>query len=474
MVSLLSNILEAYTTALFLVDSKNRLLHMVASQSLSKYLPEKVTLSIEQSGILGQVQKVGQTIHLDKVSEIHTSLSATLPFYREGESHIKGLFAVPVGDGAGVLYVDTKYAWGFNDKQQKWIREIADVLFGLVQRQTCLTQERDYARILELWHNLDDAAFRGLDLPGYCQAVIDECNRFLGTEYGFLALKEPHADHYHIFAATPNSPRNLLTQRLLVKHGLVGWIFQNGKNLLVTKLNPDSSDHFLFASSEGLPHHGTFWGLPVEISLGQWIVVAFLARRTMEWTADDQFAISHMLHFLRLLLEQIFYKEECTHLHSFDHATGLFNAPVFEAKMEAILTSSMQNSTPFTLTLIQFEPWQMLSTKAPPSQVRQWQATLAASIRHTLPSNVLIGQIAENRFGLVFAGLTPQEAEHHLTHLATQAHLALSEKVRGTRLTPYVSTVGFPQDGTRTEELWPLAYRHLFAAFRSKPEKTGT
>ena len=179
MVSLLSNILEAYTTALFLVDSKNRLLHMVASQSLSKYLPEKVTLSIEQSGILGQVQKVGQTIHLDKVSEIHTSLSATLPFYREGESHIKGLFAVPVGDGAGVLYVDTKYAWGFNDKQQKWIREIADVLFGLVQRQTCLTQERDYARILELWHNLDDAAFRGLDLPGYCQAVIDECNRFL-------------------------------------------------------------------------------------------------------------------------------------------------------------------------------------------------------------------------------------------------------------------------------------------------------
>ena len=468
LISLLSNIMEAYTTALFLVDPKNRLLNMVAAQSLSKYLPEKVSLSIEQSGILGQVQKVGQTIHLDKVSDIPTSLSAALPFYREGESHIKGLFAVPVGDAAGVLYVDTKYAWGFNDKQQKWIREIAGVLFELMQRQTTLAQERSYARILELWHNLDDAAFRGLDLPDYCQAVIDESNRFLGTEYAFLALKEPGEEHYHLFAATHNTPRVLMSQHLLIKHGLVGWIFRNGKNLFISKLNPDAADHVLFAASEGLPHHGTFWGLPVQISLGQWIVVAFLSRRTMEWTADDQFAISHMLHFLRLLLEQIYYKEECAHLHSFDHSTGLLNAPVFEARLKDILTTAMQSSTPFTLSLIQFEPWQILSTKASPGQVREWQSSLASHIRQSLPANVLLGQIADNRFGMVFTGLAPQEADHHLSQLAKQARQFLNEKIRGARLLPYVSSVGFPRDGTRNEELWPMVYSQLFAAFRSK------
>ena len=74
------------------------------------------------------MQKVGQTIHLDKLHEATSSIPLTLPFYREGESHIKGLFAVPVAGGAGVLYVDTKYGWGFNDKQQKWIKEFAELL----------------------------------------------------------------------------------------------------------------------------------------------------------------------------------------------------------------------------------------------------------------------------------------------------------------------------------------------------------
>jgi len=474
LVSLLSNILEAYTTAFFIVDPKNRVLNMVASQTLSRHLPENVSMPIEQSGILAQVQKVGQTIHLDKLPQMTDSLSTTVPFYRVGESHIKGLFALPVGGGAGVLYVDTKYGWGFNDKQQKWIREIADVLYELLERQTCLAQERNYARILEFWHAMDEAAFRGLDLPGYCQVVIDECTRFLGTEYGFLSLREPGDDHYHLFAATQNVPRNLLSQHLLVKHGLIGWLFQNNKNLFISRLNPDSSDHFLFTTSEALPHHGTFWGLPVQISLGQCIVISFLSRQTTEWTSDDQFAITHMLHFLRLLLEQVYFKEECEHLHSYDFVSGLLNAQVFEEKLETVLASAMQNSTPFTLSLIQFEPWQILSTKAPPNQVREWQADLASSLRRALPSNVLIGQIAENRFGLVFLGLTPQEADFHLSTLSNPAHKVFSDRIKRSRLLPYISSVGFPQDGTRSEELWPLAYRQLFAAFRSRIDRTST
>src|SRR5689334_6356523 len=109
MVSLLSNILEAYTTAFFIFDPKKRQLELGAIQSLSKFITPNLSLPLEQSGILSQVQKVGQTIHLEKLHEATSSLTLTLPFYREGESHIKGLFAVQVAEGAGVLYVDTKY-----------------------------------------------------------------------------------------------------------------------------------------------------------------------------------------------------------------------------------------------------------------------------------------------------------------------------------------------------------------------------
>jgi len=468
LVSLLSNILEAYTTALFVVDPKNRQLNLVASQTLSKYLNENASLPLEQSGILAQVQKMGQTIHLDKLQDAAPSLSTTVPFYRDGESHIKGLFAIPVGDGAGVLYVDTKYSWGFNDKQQKWIREIAGVLNELLQRNECMRQQQNHTRVLDLWQRLDEANFNEDAPEEYCRLVVSECAQFLGTEYGFLALKEPRKQHYHVLAATANAPRNITCQQMSVKQGLIGRILQNRKPLLIAKMNSQTSDHFLFTSSEGLPHHGTFWGFPTQMSLGHTMSMAFLSRRFIEWSTDDQKAVSHILQSFRLILEQYYFKEECNHLRTYDLATGLHNALAFEARVENILTVSMQNSSPLTLSLVQFEPWQLLPVKATPKQVRKWLADLASIFSEALPAHVLLGQLTENRIGLIFPGMSPQAAKHHLSHLIDLGQQFFSARIKGIRVQGYCGSVGFPQDGTRSEELWPLVYRQLYSAIRSK------
>lgn len=468
LVSLLSNILEAYTTAFFVVDSKSRQLTMVASQTLSKYLPENLTLPLEHSGILGQVQKVGQTIHLDKLQDAAPSLSSTVPFYRDGESHIKGLYALPVGDGAGVLYVDTKYSWGFNDKQQKWIREIASVLNELFLRQECTRQEQSHARVLGLWERLDEAVFKEDAPEEYCRLVISECTQFLGSEYGFIALNEPGTQHYHVLAATSNMPRNITNQQMLIKQGLVGHIFENCKPLLIARLNSQTSDHFLFTYSEGLPHQGTFWGFPTRMSLGRIMVTGFLSRKALEWSADDQKAVSHILHSFRLLLEQFYFKQEYNHLRAYDLTTGLYNALAFEARVEDMLAASMQKSTPLTLALLQFEPWQLLPVKATPKQLRRWLADLASTYCEALPAHILLGQLMENRIGLIFPGMLPSEAKQYLSHLLELGQQFFAARVKGIRVEARFGCVGFPQDGTRSEELWPLVYRQLYSAIRSK------
>ena len=467
LVSLLSNILEAYTTAFFILDPKNRQLNLAAAQSLSKFLPDTISLELEQSGILAQAQKVGQTIHLDKLQDLSPSLSQTVPFYRDGESHIKGLYVVPVGDGAGVLYVDTKYAWGFNDKQQKHIREVAGVLNHLLQRQGCVRQQQNYARMFELWNRLNEAAVKDDHITEYCHLAVSECTRFLGAEYGFLALRESGKAHYHVIAATPNVPRSITDQRILASQGLVGWIFENQKQLFVPRLNPQTADHFLFTPSEGLPHHGTFWGIPGQMALGQTVILAFLSRQAMDWSSEAQAGIAHALDFSRLLLDQCCMKEECHQLQAYDLCTGLYNALAFEARLETMLAASMQGSSPLTLSLIQFEPWQVLFTKASPKQVRQWQADLASALCEALPANVLVGQIAENRFGLLFPGTTPHEAKSYMNRSSDAARQVFAGKLKGIKLKPFQSTAGFPQDGARSEELWPLVYSRLFEAFRS-------
>lgn len=472
LVSLLSNILEAYTTAFFVFDPRNRQLDLAAVQSLSKFIPAGVSLPLEQSGILSQVQKVGQTIHLDKLHEATSSIPLTLPFYRDGESHIKGLLAVPVGSGAGVLYVDTKYGWGFSDKQQKWIREVADLLGGMLKEREDERQRRSYARICEVWNRLDEVAFKGHSLESYCQLFVTEWSQLLGTDYGFLAMKEPGKKNFRLLGCTANTPRGIVSQHFPLKQGLIGWIFQNQKNLLIIRLNPDTPDHFLFSPGENLPHNGTLWGIPAQTSLGYDLAVAFLSRQMIDWNSDFERAVTHAFHFFQLLLEQIYYREENEALHSYDVCTGLFNAPAFEARVEGLLRASMQSSASFTLGLIQFEPWQVLSTKVLPKRVRQLQMEIASNLCEALPPGIMVGQLAENRFGVLFPETTVQEAESLLTALADYGKIAL-KGIKGMKLHAYTGSAGYPQDASKIEDLWPLANQRLFASFRAKPGKTG-
>lgn len=470
LVNLLSNVLEAYTTAFFIFDEKSRRLNMAALQSLSKFIAPRVSLPLEGSGILSQVQKVGQTIHLDKLHEATSSISLTLPFYREGESHIKGLYAAPVGSGSGILYVDTKYGWGFNDKQQKWIREFADLLGGLLKNHEAEGRRENYAKVFDVLHRLDEIAFKGCEFDSYCAIFATQWAELLGMDYGFLVLKEPGGKNYKILGATANTPRGLVTQSFSANQGLIGWVLKNPKNLLIMRLNPATSDHYLFSAGENLPHQGTVWGMRGQTSLGYEMATVFLSRQPVDWNIDSERVVGHAFHFLLLLLEQIYCKEENEALHSYDPCTGLFSAPAFESRVEGIFHASMQSNAPFALGLIQFEPWQILTTKAQPQRIRQLQRELAASLCEALPPGVLVGQLTQNRFGLLFAETTVHEAESQLAELSGYGKIAL-KGIKGVKLQAYIASAGFPQDAAKMEELWPLVSRRLFAAFGLRPEK---
>jgi GGDEF domain-containing protein len=292
-------------------------------------------------------------------------------------------------------------------------------------------------------------------------------------DYGFLAFREPDKKTFRTLGCTPNTPRGPATQSFPVKQGLIGWILENQKKLLIIHLNPDTPDHFLFSRGENLPHVGTVWGIPGQTSLGYELALVFLSRQVIDWDTDSDGAVTHAFHFLQLLLEQIYYKEENEALHSYDICTGLFRAQAFESRVEGLFHASMQSNAPFALGLIQFEPWQILSTKVMPRRIRQLQRELASAVCEALPPGVLVGQLAQNRFGVLFAETTVQEAESLLTEFARYGKIAL-KGIKGVKLHPYISSAGFPQDAAKLEELWPLVSRRLFSAFGLKPEKAAS
>lgn len=467
LVNLLSNVLEAHTTAFFTVEPHKRLFHLVAGQSLRRQLPENFSIPIEQSGILSQVHKGGQTIHLDKMHESSMPSPTALPFYREGECDIKGVLIEPVGGGEGLLYVDTKYSWGFNTKQQKWIKEVAELLHELMRQKGNLSWQRNLERIWQLWRKLDYRSYKGGSLQDYCRLVVDECVRFLAAEYGLVALQEPTGDRYRLIGATSNMPSNYLSRSFNSQYGLIGRIFRSQKPLFIPRLNADSPEHYLLNVRESLPHFGTMWGLPAISPTGHSLVLAFLSRGPMEWSQDDREAVSHALYQLHLLLEQSYLREQCEHLRAYDFTSGILNALTFETKVEETLIAGIQRSNPCTVAVLQLEPWQIMHTRMSPGQLRDWQRLIAESLYHNLPSNVLLGQIAENRYGILLSGMGPQEVTQHLNAILELSRQVAPKRLKKAKLQPFMSVVYCPQEASTVDDVWALAYQRLFEAFHS-------
>jgi GGDEF domain-containing protein len=468
LVCLLSNILDAHTVAFFLTDSKKQQLKLMAAQSLSKNLRENSTLSFEGSGLLAQVQRSGQAIHLEKLGT--QGMEAALPFYGEGESLIKALFIAPVGDGAGVLFVDTKYNWGFNDKQRKWISEIAALLNEHLQHHQSLVRERDYAQILELWHHLDQMAFDEFNADRYLRAVVKDCTRFLGLDYGFLAVLEPQNDHYQLQAVTDNVSLALREQSFPIAQGLVGWLFQNRRNLLIRRLRPQAPDHFLFVPREKFPHQGTFWGLHAQIPLGHAMALVFLSRQPRDWHADDQYAVERVARFTNLMLERNYLSQTCEHLQTCDLTTGSYSALAFEGLIERQIMDSLSRSVPFTLALLQFEPWAALYSHLAPGRVRGCLQELVQGIQRVLSAEVITGQLTENRLALLFKGYVPKEIETQLARLQNTWQKGPLAVAKTLRINLQLGVVSCPQDGSSGDQLWVLAHQRLSGGAGSAAE----
>lgn len=465
LVNLLSNVLDAYTTAYFSYDERNHEFRLVAAHSLSKHLRDELVLPLDGSGILSQVQKVGHIVHLDKVDL--EDVSASLPFYREGESHIKGLLAMPVGGGSALLYVDTKRHWGFNDKQRKWIGEVAAVLEQLTGREQCLARQETYSRILQLWHQWFVLGFEHQDREALARHLVDRCARFLRAEFGFLAIRRREEPEWQLLAATDNVPRGLVRQFFPVSSGsLIAKVLREERSLLVPNLNPEVDDHYLISPSENLPHEGLFWSVPSRISSELCVVLSLMAKREERWESDELYAVAQVLQTFTVFYERLHWKDRYLRVETLDENTGLRNAETFEALVDEVAAAALQKSEPIVLALIQFEPWQYCHTKVPPAELRRWQQRIAQGLKKELTLDISAGCLAENRFALLFSGHDLRSVDSFLSRLTVLRQSLPEAKRRGVPLQGFVGKAAFPQEVGTPAELWALAHRKLVEAFQ--------
>ena len=125
-IKLTSNTLEAFTTALFLVKEERIIL--VAHHSLSPHMHHPISLKLEDGGIL--------TLALDKDSFVLDGLDKKryeIPYYSSPED-IKAFMAARVGEGKGILCVDSKRQYRFTEKHQKLLAHFSHFIDTILEK----------------------------------------------------------------------------------------------------------------------------------------------------------------------------------------------------------------------------------------------------------------------------------------------------------------------------------------------------
>ena len=125
-VKLVSNTMDTFTTALFLV--KGEKLIGLAQHSLSPHIRFPLALPLEDGGIL--------TLALDRETYYQDGLDQKgfeIPYYKEPEE-IKTFMSVRLSGGKGLLMVDSKRAYTLTEKHLKLLSQFAHLTDAILER----------------------------------------------------------------------------------------------------------------------------------------------------------------------------------------------------------------------------------------------------------------------------------------------------------------------------------------------------
>lgn len=282
-IKLVSNVTDAFTTALFLGDPRTETLTLQAYYSLSKNVIPNVQFSYGE-GMVGWVAKNNKPIIANQFDRDTT----TLQFYSVDEE-IKSFIAVPLPHGKGVLSVDSKQRYVFTEKSQKLLLGFAELIARQVELSGLQAKERLYDRILNLHYQTDRIGQQTRDFEDYLLNILTLCLSFTKAEMGFVAFlssAEPDTK-YSIRSLIGTTKSNLQRQLFSVEKGLVGWVFRKRKPLVLEAIRQAPQKSYLFTPEDPFRGFNSFLGVPCFLQDLAPGVMGFISYGRCLWQTEE-------------------------------------------------------------------------------------------------------------------------------------------------------------------------------------------
>ncbi|MEE9275366.1 MAG: GAF domain-containing protein [bacterium] len=246
LISLVSNVTEAYSACLFLESKRQRAFQLTAFHSLSPHIEPDATVEAGQ-GFMGWVLENNEPLSIDQFDKD----TIVLGYYSRNED-IKSFMATPVPSSRtrGALAVDSKKQWSFTPKSQKLLAGFAQQFAHLVDGALAEVQRErrcmDLAAFSSYLDSLRSAETEDQLLSAICLVPRD----LLPFDGCFLVLKDEGETSGRLVRTTGFGELFLGDPAVSGHASVAGYVLGKGESLRLPDLRGQNGKRPLFHPAE--------------------------------------------------------------------------------------------------------------------------------------------------------------------------------------------------------------------------------
>ncbi len=354
LLELVSNVTEAYTTAVFLADNKKRILKMWKYYSLGDNVNHNAKIPFG-TGPIGIVAETKTDFDLTKFSERDSSL---LKIYSKNES-IKSFLAVPIinkeGILEGVLTIDSKKTYFFSSKQQKLLKLFAEqfsLLLNNLKVQKFIDTETSDIQFL---CDFCDEITKIQDIEPILQLAVNSIKQLVECDGYFISLRFNKSKHGEFRIELSQSRKDIKGLKFSDQYGLAGCVIKDKKPFLLSNRKEDLGS-YIFTPSESIGRVRSFLGVPLVYNDDVLGLICLVDSKEGTFSQRDLKIISIMANSISLAVANAEAKKLIHSLsNDIDGLTGLLNFSGFHKYLDKVIQNASKKHRPVSLMMIDID-----------------------------------------------------------------------------------------------------------------------
>jgi GAF domain-containing protein len=315
---ILCSVLDAYSAVLFLPQPPSEGKESVHTIASSFSLGDKIDLTAEIQegrGMVGWLARNREPLLVSNFDKRKHNLG-----YYTGneEANIKAFMGCALPDNRGIICVDSKRQYSFSEKDQKILHLFADLAAKMEEENRNHAEHQQVVKYYAALTTIYTLRRRYSRWTEFLRHLLDLMAAVTGFGYCALFTLDPGGESYSLEGENIElmKKKNANPPSFPVSHGVVGWVFRNGTQVVSGTGSDSSPDTPLVGRGADVPQMQSVLAMPLIIQRKTRGVLCLAHDLPLDIPEATQYFAGMAAEHLSLFLENLFVKCRLRDLHT--------------------------------------------------------------------------------------------------------------------------------------------------------------